>query len=402
MNIIEADYIYIQGEYINRKAIAFDKTIKAIDTKENLLALYPDATIHTTPPNSVIYPGFINTHVHIEFSSNKTTLTYGSFIKWLSSVMTNASKTSSCDNSAMENACNEMLKSGITGFGAISSYGVDLNVCINTPQRVVYFNEIVGSNEGMIDINYESFEYRTKLSQKYASDNFIPAVSIHSAYSTHKTLINKAISYAKENKLLLTAHLLESPGEREWLTNASGDFYEFYKNFIGVEKPANTLDEFLKAFDDTPTHFIHCVQATKKELDMLKVKGHSIAHCPRSNRMLGCGRLSIEDVKAPFSVATDGLSSNWSLNIFDELRAALMMHYHIPLHELSVQLINSVTSIPAKIFGLNCGIIAPQKLSDFCIITLPDTPVSLEEIALWTILHTKEATKVYIGGKQYV
>ncbi len=402
MNILEADYIYIEGEYITHKAIAFDDKIRTIDTKEKLLELYPDALLHHTPPNSIIYPGFINTHVHLEFSSNQTTLSYGSFVPWLGSVMANASKTSSCDHDTMQEACKEMLTSGITTFGAISSHGIDLDVCTQTPQRVVYFNEIVGSDSNIVDINYDSFERRIKQSQKYTSDFFIPAVAVHSAYSTHEILVKKAISYAKENQLLLSAHLLESHSEREWLTTASGDFYDFYKKFLGVEKPANTLDEFIKAFDDIPTHFVHCVQATKEELDMLAAKGHSIAHCPRSNRMLGCGRLSIEDVKAPLSIATDGLSSNWSLNIIGELRAALMMHYDIPLHKLSLKLINNITSVPAKIFGLNCGMISPGKLADMCVITLPDKPTSLKEIALWTILHTHKATKVYIGGKQYV
>ncbi|MDD3774616.1 MAG: metal-dependent hydrolase [Sulfurovaceae bacterium] len=402
MNILEADYIYIDGEYITHKAIAFDDKIKTIDTKEKLLELYPNASVHHTPPNSIIYPGFINTHVHLEFSSNQTTLSYGSFVPWLGSVMANTSKTSSCSSNAMQEACKEMLTSGITTFGAVSSHGIDLEVCTQTPQRVVYFNEIIGSNDNMVEANYDSFEQRIKMSQKYTSDIFIPAVAVHSAYSTHKILVEKAISYAKENQLLLSAHLLESHSEREWLTTASGEFCEFYKKFLGVEKPANTLDEFIKAFDDTATHFVHCVQATKEELDMLAAKGHSIAHCPRSNRMLGCGRLSIENIKAPLSIATDGLSSNWSLNIIGELRAALMMHYDIPLHELSMQLINNITSIPAKIFGLNCGMIAPGKLADLCVITLPDKPSSLKEIALWTILHTHKATKVYIGGKQYV
>jgi len=402
MNILEADYIYIDGEYITHKAIAFDDKIRMIDTKEKLLELHPHALLHRTPPNSIIYPGFINTHVHLEFSSNQTTLSYGSFIPWLGSVMANTSKTSSCGNGAMQAACKEMLTSGITTFGAISSHGIDLEVCTQTPQRVVYFNEIIGSDSNMVDANYDSFERRIKMSQKYTSDIFIPAVAVHSAYSTHEILVKKAISYAKENQFLLSAHLLESHSEREWLTTASGDFYDFYKKFLGVEKPANTLHGFIKAFDGIPTHFVHCVQATKEELDMLAAKGHSIAHCPRSNRMLGCGRLSIENVKAPLSVATDGLSSNWSLNVIGELRAALMMHYDLPLHELSLQLINSITSVPAKILGLNCGMIAPGKLADMCVITLPDKPTSLKEIALWTILHTHKATKVYIGGKQYV
>jgi cytosine/adenosine deaminase-related metal-dependent hydrolase len=120
---------------------------------------------------------------------------------------------------------------------------------------------------------------------------------------------------------------------------------------------------------------------------------------------LGCGRLAIEKVREnriPFSVATDGLSSNWSLNLFDELRAALMMHHAGPLEKLSTLLIQSVTSDAAKILRLNVGRIEAGRESDFAVITLPDTPSSLEDIALQTILHTKEVSEIYIGGEKIV
>ncbi len=402
MNIISADYIYTPSGYVTKQAIAFDETIKAIDTPEKLMRLYPDASLHTTKPNSVIYPGFINTHVHLEFSDNQTSFAFGSFVPWLASVISNTDKTASCDDTKMQQACEEMLKSGITSFGAISSHARDIEVCAKTPQRVVYFNEIVGSNANNVNMIYEAFMDRVKLSQQYASNNFMPAIAVHSAYSTHPDLVRKAVSFAKENNYLLSAHLLESPSEREWLTNGSGEFYEFYKNFLGTDKPVNTLNSFLEAFNGMPTHFVHAVQATQEELDALANSGHSIAHCPRSNRMLGCGRLAIEDIKAPLSIATDGLSSNWSLNIFDELKAALMIHHKGDLTKLSLRLIRAVTQDAATILGLECGMITPNKKADFCVVTLPDTPTSLEEIALWTILHTREATEVYIGGKQYV
>ena len=131
-------------------------------------------------------------------------------------------------------------------------------------------------------------------------------------------------------------------------------------------------------------------------------KGHSIAHCPRSNRYLGCGRLKIEELDLLFSVATDGLSSNDSLSIFDELRAALMLHNDIPIQELATRLLKTVTADAADILHLNCGKIEADKLADFAVVTLPEAPKREEEIALWTILHTKAVSQVYIQGEQYV
>jgi hypothetical protein len=70
-------------------AICFDTKIIDIDTLENLQKRYPDEKIEYLGTNSVLMPGLINTHVHLEFSANKTTLKYGNFVQWLFSVIKN-------------------------------------------------------------------------------------------------------------------------------------------------------------------------------------------------------------------------------------------------------------------------------------------------------------------------
>jgi cytosine/adenosine deaminase-related metal-dependent hydrolase len=326
-------------------------------------------------------------------------------MSWLDSVVENRNDLiHMCDNALMLSKIEEMLHSGITTFGAISSFGVELEACMKAPQRVVFFNELIGSNPAYVDALYNDFLERVRASQACtAEDRITPAIAIHSPYSVHPVILQRAVQVAKQNNLPLSAHFLESQAEREWLEDGDGGFKAFFEKYFNASRPITTIDEFMHAFDTYPAHFTHCVQANEEELAYLSSKGHSIAHCPRSNRLLGCGRLAIEKVrelKMPFSVATDGLSSNWSLNIFDELRAALMMHHAEPLEQLSQLLIQSVTSDAAKILGLNTGSIEAGRESDFAVIRLPNTPNSLEDIALQTILHTQKASEVYIGGEK--
>ena len=140
MKIISADFIYTPNGFIENKAVAFTETIKEIADLEVLETKYPDAKIIQTEANSVLFPGFINTHVHLEFSSNKTSLKYGSFMPWLDSVIEHREDlVGACDNSVMMDECESMLRSGITTFGAISSFGNELEVCEKAPQRVVVF-----------------------------------------------------------------------------------------------------------------------------------------------------------------------------------------------------------------------------------------------------------------------
>jgi cytosine/adenosine deaminase-related metal-dependent hydrolase len=407
MKILVADFIYTPKGYLSTVAIAFTDTIQAIDSLEDLKKQYPDAEIIKTEPHSVIYPGFINTHVHLEFSANKTSLKFGSFMPWLDTVIEHREDlVGCCDNTMMLNECREMLHSGITTFGAISSFGNELEACEKAAQRVVFFNELIGSNAQYADMLYGDFIERVKASQSCEASSFItPAIAIHSPYSVHPVILQKAVTVAKQNKMPLSAHFLESQAEREWLEHGKGELKVFFEKYFNTSTPVTTIEEFMVAFDTYPTHFTHAVQTTKEEREYLAGKGHSIAHCPRSNRYLGCGRLPIEDLKRlnmPYSVATDGLSSNDSLNIFDELRAAVMLHHQAPIQELSGKLIQTVTSDAADIPGLDCGRIEVGKLADLAVVTLREAPKREEEIALWTVLHTKKVSQVYINGEKYV
>ena len=403
MTIINPSYIYINNSFYDNLAVAFTDTIVAIDTFQNLTEQYPTANVHQGEENSVLYPGFINTHVHLEFSANKTTLQYGEFMPWLNSVIENREElVGQCDNGVMQKACEEMMNSGITTFGAISSFGTELEVCMNSPQKVLFFNELIGSNATTADMLYNDFLERLDAS-KQCGNGIIPAIAIHSPYAVHPIVLKRAIAIAKNENLPLSAHFLESQAEREWLESGSGEFLEFFQKFFSTSYPVTDINEFMQSFDDVPTHFTHAVQATKEELNYLSQKGHSIAHCPRSNRLLGCGRLAIEELiklEMPFTLATDGLSSNNSLNIFDELRSALMLHHLGKLEKLASILIEGVTSKPASIFSLNSGKIEIKKDADFALIHLPAQPSSLKSIALQTILHVSKVDSLYINGEK--
>ena len=130
MKILTADYIYTPSGYIANQAVAFTNTIQEIGSLEELESKYPDAELIETEPNSILYPGFINTHVHLEFSANKTSLKYGSFMPWLDSVIEHREDlVGCCDNQVMMDECQTMLRSGVTTFGAISSFGNELEGC---------------------------------------------------------------------------------------------------------------------------------------------------------------------------------------------------------------------------------------------------------------------------------
>lgn len=401
MKIITPDYILTPQNLLKNQSVAFDKTIHKIAPLEELKSQFPDAKIITLQKNSLLMPGLINAHVHVEFSANKTELSYGDFIPWLYSVLENRETLiEGCKEECMREAISSMLESGITTFGAISSHGMDLDACANAEQNVVFFNELIGSQATMADALFGDFLARLDASKSINREGFHPAVAIHSPYSVHPILIKKALQIVKNENLKLTAHFMESSAEREWLDKSEGDFREFFEKLLKQNSPTCSASEFLEHFNEQQTLFTHVIKANEEELDSIKKANHTIIHCPISNRLLGNGALdlsALNEKNINWICATDGLSSNYKLDLFEEMKCALFMHSNMPLLPLAKQLINSVTKDASQALGLNSGEIKEGKNADMLVLDLDKEPN--DELAIHLILHRYNISQIYINGK---
>jgi len=405
MNIVSANWILTCDEnnsIIKDGAIVFDDKIIEIDTLENIKSKYPNIQIEQSKPNSVLMPGLINSHVHLEFSANSTTLKYGNFMNWLNSVIKNRDTLiEKATTKLISKKLDRMRKTGTTTIGAISSYSFDLEACLKTPINTVFFCEVIGTKMDMIDTLYADFKARLKQAQTSSSKNFIPGVAIHSPYSVHPFLVRETLALAREENLAVTSHFLESPEEYEWLHKDEGLFIDFFKNFLGQEKSVTKPMEFLNQFSSIDNlSFTHCVEASSEDLDKIKSLGAKINHCVTSNRVLNNTKLDLSRLNEnEITIGTDGLSSNNSLSMFDELRNALMIHTEFNILDLANKLIKAATKNGSDALGLNKGVLEKDKDADIISLTLPDEVEEKEDLAMQIILHTKSVDSTIIGGK---
>ena len=406
MKILEADFLLTCNDtfdIIEDGAVVFDEHIIAFGERKTIKEKYPDAFSFQAPPNSVIMPGLINPHVHLEFSANQSMLSYGDFITWLQSVIKHRETLSELATSELiSQKLSLMLKSGTTSLGAISSFGYDLEACEKAPQRVVYFNEILGSVPSSADVMYGDFFSRYHQSLDNKSPFFIPAISVHSPYSTHPILAKKAISLAKKEGCALSTHFMESKAEREWLDTGKGDFVTFFNAFNPHAKPMSDAKEYLELFEGIQTLFTHGVQASSEELQTIAKMGGTLTHCPVSNRLLGVGKLDLKKVfeaHALLTLGTDGLSSNISLSLWNEMRSALMMHADCNLEALAQTLLKAVTCNASKALNLPCGKLENGLFADMIVATLPQAVEEKEQLALQLILHTHQTHWNFINGE---
>jgi aminodeoxyfutalosine deaminase len=405
MKVLYADWLLTCDEsftIIKNGAVVFDEKIIEIDSVENIREKYIIENIEYMGTNSILMPGLVNTHVHLEFSANKTSLKYGNFVKWLFSVIEKREELiEKATQKLIDVELNKMLQNGTTTVGAISSYGFDMNSCINSPINVVYFTEVLGSKADMIDTLFLDFKEKLKAAIASKSDSFIPAVAIHSPYSTHPFLIREVLQVAKQYNMAVSTHFQESQAENDWLNYSSGEFEYFFKDMLDQHESFTKPSAFLYQFKGIKNlSFTHCVQANKKELAQIKELGASIIHCPSSNRLLNNSILNlsyIDDI--PLAMGTDGLSSNHTLNMFEEIRTSFYMHSNLEANDLAKKLLTAVTSGGANALGLKKGVLKKDYDADIISFKLPDFVENEEELAVAIILHTTQVEKTFIRGK---
>jgi cytosine/adenosine deaminase-related metal-dependent hydrolase len=214
-------------------------------------------------------------------------------------------------------------------------------------------------------------------------------------------LVRETLKLAREEQLSVSSHFLESPEESLWLNEDKGAFLDFFKNFLGQEKAVTKPMEFLNLFSNIKNlSFTHCVEVKDEEIEKIKSLGATINHCVTSNRILNNSKLDLSKLKdIPFSIGTDGLSSNNSLSMFDELRNVLITHWEKNIIDFSKVLLKSATVNPAISMGLNKGVIEKEFDSDMIAFTLPDEIEDKDDLAMQIILHTKFVDKTIIGGE---
>ena len=402
MYLIKADKIFLCDEnftILENKAFVFDEKIIQIGDFNNLKTKFKQAKIIYLPKNSLILPTFLNLHTHLEFSANVYDLEFGDFLNWVKSVIKSRDDLSfKAKEKLLLDTLKKMQKSGTGLVGEISSFGSDLSTCVKSDIRMIFFNEILGVDKSQNDLKKQDFKNRFIKSLEFKNDLFMPAISIHSSYSVNDDLIDYALLFAKKYDCLLSTHFLESNYENLWIKKGKGKFKNWFKNF-NQTKPLHNYKQFLNFFKNQRTLFTHCVYVD--DFEIFDKNLHFISHCAFSNFLLSKKTLNLKKVlknNANIHIATDGLSSNISLSMLDEMRANLLIHKDFNMQEFAKMLILMATNYPAKAINLKLGQIKQGYEADFNVFSIKNCDD--KQLPLQFILHAKEVNKMFIKGKE--
>ena len=155
------------------------------------------------------------------------------------------------------------------------------------------------------------------------SDRVLLGVSPHAPY-TCTIDIYRACA---ELGLPQATHFAESAAERDWLVDGIGDWSPLAEFLV---PPAGETGIRLLAAEGLLGPRLlaaHCVHVDAEEIALLARTASGVAHCPRSNGYLGCGVAPLRELLeagVTVSIATDSPASTPSLDLFEEIRTAIV------------------------------------------------------------------------------
>jgi 5-methylthioadenosine/S-adenosylhomocysteine deaminase len=203
-------------------------------------------------------------------------------------------------------------------------------------------------------------------------------LSPHAPYSATANLYRACV----ETGLPVATHLAESPGEEEWLVHGGGPMARF-AHMLPPPLGETGIRSLARAGVLGPTVVAaHCVTVDAEEIALLAEHDVAVAHCPRSNALLGCGIAPLQELRDAgirVGLGTDSPASTPSFDMFAELQAAVFAaraRERRPDALSASEALELATIGSARALGLDeeVGSLVPGKHADLAVVSLDDSP----------------------------
>ena len=271
---------------------------------------------------AAIVPGFVNAHSHLEYA------VYGGFgdglpdfAAWIALHTERKRRVGWEEYLAVARlGAAECLASGVTTVGDCSYSGAAAAAAEELGLRALVYLEVFGADPG------EALEHFARLRER-VEERCVPGrrlrlgVSPHAAYSVSP----EVYAACAELGLPMATHVSESASELRYLRDGGGSWEGI--PWL-VEPPRTTAARLLARLGVLGPRLLaaHCVKLDAEEIELLARHDVAVAHCPRSNALVGGGLAPLAELRSAglrVGLGTDSPASAPSFDVFDEARAAL-------------------------------------------------------------------------------
>lgn len=350
-----------------------------------------------------LMPGLVNGHTHSAMAVQRGISDDQGFMQWLAAVQAFEQQLSRDDIVAgLELAMLEMIANGTTTFADMYHWDEGL-LCLvkQAGMRVLaapamFTNEAVGW-PGVSPLNgAETLDETERLAELFAGDEQIKlAYGPHAPYTCSPELLREIRDRSLQSGIAIHMHVAESIAEVEQLTAQYG------------LTPVAHLDSL--GFFDARVLAAHCVHLTADEIETFVRTGTAASHNPVSNLKLGCGVQKFSEMLAAgvkLTLGTDSVASNNSLDLFEEIKLATILHRGLQQDATAVQaahVLDVATRGGAAAVGFGeTGALEAGKLADVIAIDLGTsraTPRGSLVSYLAFSASGEDVREVFIGGR---
>lgn len=419
MKIITASWVLPlnhQGP-ISHGAIVIDKDkIAAVGPIAAIKKQYADLAIEDFP-DCVLMPGLVNAHCHLDrvgFYKRFSIETENNFspVAWLLESLRYLSSTSSGTvANKMEEALDQILKTGTTCLGTMAHYEGAYPLVKNSPLRGVVFQEILSGPDKRAQ---QRFEVALALIEQYKEakpSHLKIGFGPYSAYLLSKNLLNIISRHAKDFNLPLQIHAAEHFAEMEFFYESKGTIADQLFPAIGWEElppphrktPIQHLEDI--GFFSTPLSIVGCYQMGASDFPRLARSLSRVVYCPSANRRFNLGSFPLKELQRqgiPVALGTEVFSNENGFDLWEEMRLALKEGSNpipTPLELLKMATLGGAYALG---FEKEIGSLEAGKKADYILVKKPyGEDLSEEGLLKELILQTTSASieKVVINGQ---
>jgi len=322
--------------------------------------------------DAAIVPGFVNAHSHLEYAMYAGFGDGQAFGPWIGTHVERKNRLERDDMVAIARlGVLDSLRAGIATTADYSFSGAAATAAAELGLRAIVYLEVFA-----LDPAEAERQFGEKRATIEDSELVRIGVSPHAPYSCSLDTYRWCLSLG----IPVGTHLAESANENEWLEHGRGPLQGIAPILVPPtgKRAVATLAPVL----GPDLLCAHCVEVNEDEIALLAERNVPIAHCPRSNALLGCGVAPVTELRAAdvrVGLGTDSPASTPSFDMFEEMRTAIYMaraRTKRPEALLATDALRMATLDAARALRLDdqVGTLTPGKRADLTVVSLAGSP----------------------------
>ena len=364
MTEVSADWVLpVDGPPIEGGLVRYDNGVVVGVSRGRAKNHYADAAI---------VPGFVNAHSHVEYAMYAGFGDGQPFGPWIGTHVERKSKLERDDMVAIARlGVLESLRAGIATTADYSFSGAAATAAAELGLRAIVYLEVFAIDPAQAERQFD--EKRVQIEE---TTLVRIGVSPHAPYSCSLDTYRWCLSLG----IPVGTHLAESANENEWLEHGSGPLQGIAP--ILVPPTGKRAVASLEPVLGPDLLCAHCVEIDQGEIQLLAERNVPVAHCPRSNALLGCGIAPVAELRAAdvrVGLGTDSPASTPSFDMFEEMRTAIYLaraRTKRPEALLATDALRMATLDAARALRIEdqVGTLTPGKRADLTVVSLAGSP----------------------------